>query len=177
MLISMSSGYVFLTDCSDFSEAQVVRSYLLSLGFSPKVRDEQMRSVAPHLNHLLGKLIIDIPEDEFFDASQALEKMERPNLSAVNDSTATNSADEKAEKALTQSQAMAKKALANSILGCIFLPVICNLYSIYLGLKVLKTEKPLSSKSRARIMWSMAFNTIAFYFWLTFGPTFFLRNF
>jgi hypothetical protein len=169
----MSSGYVFLTDCADFSEAQVVKSYLVSQGFSAKVRDEQMRTVAPHLNHLLGKLIIEVPEYEFLEASLALEKMERPNLSVVQ----AGDVSPENEDPLLRTQALAKKSLSNAIIGCIFIPVICNFYSYYLAMQVLKYEKPLSKKSRTRLFWAVIFNCIAFYFWLTFGPKFFLRNY
>jgi hypothetical protein len=38
-----------------------------------------------------------------------------------------------------------------------------------LGLRVLSREMPLSKQSRKRLLLAMMFNTIGFYFWLTFG--------
>jgi hypothetical protein len=127
------------------------------------VRDEQIRGVAPHLGNALGKLIIDIPEHEFLDASHALEKVEPPRIQVVvHDSEET--------------QNLAKKCLWNSILGIIIVPVLCNVYSIVLGLRVLSREMPLSQKSRQRLLLAMGFNTFAFYFWLVYGFKM-LRNF
>ena len=167
----MSNGYVFLTQCTDFSEAQVVRSYLISQGFSPKVRDENMRTVAPHMANLLGKLVIDIPENEFIEASQALEKMDR-KLFVVEDEQEVGEDGVQIihEDTTAYTQSLSKKALANAILGCILVPIICNVFSIRFIYTVLTTEKPLTSKSRSNILWALMFNTIGLYFWLLSGP-------
>jgi|GEM_PF-1428338 len=171
----MSNGYVFLTECADFSEAQVVRSFLIAQGFSPKVRDEQMRTVAPHLSNLLGKLTIDIPEHEFIEASQALEKMER-NLHVVRDNEVVEETEDGfviiQEDTTAYTQSLSKKALANAILGCILVPIICSIFSIRLIYRVVTQEKPLTPKSRYNILWALMFNTIGLYFWLTAGPKF-----
>ncbi|WP_374074401.1 hypothetical protein [Bdellovibrio bacteriovorus] len=156
-----NSGFVFLMDCADIGEAQVIKSFLESQGFHPRVRDEQTRSVAPHLGNLLGKLTLEIPEHEYMDASQTLESRERPRLQVA------------AETSSEDTQALAKKALWNAILGCVFIPLICNFYSMVLGYRVLRTEVPLSAKSRNRLLWAIFFNSIAFYIWLTIGPKFF----
>ena len=177
----MSNGYVFLTECADFSEAQVVKSYLVAQGFSPQVRDEQMRTVAPHLSNLLGKLTIDIPEYEFLEASQALEKMER-NLHVVRDDEEQAEHGEDGvviihEDTTAYTQSLSKKALANAIIGCILVPIICNVFSIRLIYRVVTQEKPLSAKSRYNILWALLFNTIGLYFWLTTGPSLLKNHF
>lgn len=169
MTDDLNSNYVFLTDCNDFSQAQVVKSYLISLGFHPRVRDEQTRTVAPHFENLLGKLRIDIPGYEFLAASAALEKLE--SSPAPDEQNAGRKDD------LQETQALAKKALANAILGCVFIPLLCNFYSIYLALIVLKKERPLSPKSRSRITWSVIFNALAFYIWFLIGPRYFLGSY
>lgn len=157
-------GYVFLTECQDIGQAQVVKSYLESLGFHPRVRDEQTRTVAPHLGQFLGRLAMDIPEIEFMAASLALEERENAtNLSVV---------DETEDQSLTYTQSLAKKAMWNAILGCFLVPLICNIYSVLLGFRVLKYEKPLSAVSRKRVLWALAFNSFAFYIWLTIAPQF-----
>lgn len=162
---------VFLTECADFGEAQVVKSFLESQGFHPRVRDEQTRTVAPHLQQLLGKLIIEIPEHEFLNASHALESLEKTTPLHV-----VGGDDEAREALLTYTQSLSKKCLINAVLGCIFIPVLCNLYSMVLGWKVLAQERPLSAISRHRIMLAIVFNTIAFYVWLAFGFKYFLKN-
>ncbi len=161
----MAKNYVFLTECADFSEAQVVKSFLVSMYLHPRVRDEQMRAIAPHLGDSLGKLIMEIPEDEFMKASQALEQKQdaaRPPAT---------SEEEKIED-LIRTQGMARKALWNSVLGCILIPLLCNLFSMILGYRVLKQEKPLSALSRRRLLIAIVFNSAAFFFWLTIGPHF-----
>ncbi|MDG0815841.1 hypothetical protein [Bdellovibrio svalbardensis] len=166
------SSYVFLTECADFGEAQVVKSFLVSQGFHPKVRDEQMRAVAPHLQNLLGKLIIEIPEEEAVDASQALESLEsRGDLHLVN-----NEEDQQKEVALALTQNMAKKTLINAVLGCVLIPVICNFYSMILGWRVMAAERPLSRVTRQRLILAVIFNTIGFYIWLGFGLKYFLQH-
>lgn len=162
MISNSSPGYVFLTECQDFSQAQIIKSFLESQGFHPRVRDEQTRAIAPHLGQFLGRLIIDIPEIEFMAASHSLESREQaPTLNEVSPSYE-----------IEFSQALAKKALWNAILGCLVMPVICNLYSMILGVRVLRMERPLSPLSRKRLLWAIGFNSFAFYFWLTLAPHF-----
>lgn len=149
-------NFVFLMECADFSEARVAKSFLQSQGLHPRVRDEQLRSVAPHLGDALGKLILEIPEHEFLAASQALEKIEQRSTAVV-------------ETGSEEAQKLAKKSLWNSILGIFVLPVLCNVYSMVLGFRVLGKEMPLSKKSRQRLLLAMMFNALSFYFWLTIG--------
>lgn len=160
---------VFLTICNDFAQAQVFKSYLVAQGFHPSVRDEQTRTIAPHFGQLLGKLTIEIPEDEFMAASAALEQLEEQNRLTLADEPQTNTNEE--------TQALAKKALLNSILGCSFVPLICTGLSVYQGLQVLSREKPLTKASQKRILWSLLFNTLSFYIWLALGPKYFWPHF
>ncbi|HEX7673041.1 MAG TPA: hypothetical protein VF412_02665 [Bdellovibrio sp.] len=170
------SSYVFLTECADLGEAQVVKSFLESQGFHPKVRDEQTRSVAPHLQNLLGELIIEVPEFEFMEASQALESLQ-PRLKIVRSESETEvEQQEAAEIHLQHTQSLAKKCLTNSILGCVFIPIFCTLYSMVLGWKVLAQERPLSKVSRNRLAMAIVFNTMGLYIWLVFGLRYFLHN-
>lgn len=161
------SSYVFLTEVADFPQAQVVKSYLVAQGFHPRLRDEQTRAVAPHLEQFLGKLIIDIPQDEFFEASSALESLQDSNgLKVAGDEEAELAKDQ----ALMESQAMAKRCVVNAVLGCTVIPLVCNLYSMLLGFRVLGREMPLSRLSRTRLIIAFFFNCAGFYIWLTFGP-------
>lgn len=168
------SSYVFLVECSDFSEAQVLKSFLESQGFHPKVRDEQFRSVAPHLQNLLGKLIIEIPEVEFLLASESLEKLEiaKPKESLTN----ASQTDSDREQHLLFTQSLAKKAVTNAIIGCIFIPLICNLYSLILSWRVVREERPLTSVSGKRLIIAILFNSLGFYIWLTMGAKYFLQR-
>lgn len=151
--------YVFLTLAKNFEEATIIKSLLISEGLHPRVRDENIRSIAPHFGQALGKLEIEIPEHEFQEASLALERNEPPRVIIVEESND-----------LEHSQEMAKKCLTNAILGCVLIPVICNLYSMILGFRVLKAERPLSRVSRKRLLFAIGFNSLAFFFWLEFGP-------
>lgn len=152
------TDYVFLMDCADFAEAQVIRSFLMSQGLNPRVRDEQTRGVAPHFGQLLGKLVLEIPEHEYVQASLLLESREEPKQA------------EKPESAVNaDTEALAKKALWNAIIGCVLVPIIFNFYSMRLGYRVLRTEVPLGKVSRKRLLWTIFFNSAAFYFWLTIG--------
>lgn len=154
------AGYVFLMDCKDFNEAQVVRSFLLAQGLHPRIRDEQTRAVAPHFENLLGRLTLEIPGYEFFEASRLLEEHEKPTVVTVTETWETDT------------KALAKKCLWNSILGLIIVPVICNFYSMSLGYRVLKAEKPLTSQSRRRLFWAVVFNSLSFIVWFTILPKF-----
>lgn len=159
-----NSEYVFFMDCQDIGEAQVIKSFLEAQGLHPRITNEQTRTIASHLGQLIAKLTIEIPEYEYMAASQALENRQDEGPQIIEEST------------LDFTQGLAKKALWNSILGCIFIPVICNFYSMMLGYRTLKMEKPLSSKSRNYLMWSLMFNSLAFYIWLTLGPRYFFNN-
>lgn len=161
------SKKVFLTECTDLSQVQVLKSFLEAQGFHPQVRDEKTRGVAPHLSQLLGKLILEVPEHEFLGASQLLESIEAASPSQ-------NRTEE--SLAFSYSQSLAKKSLWNAILGVILVPLLCNFYSMILGYRVLKIEKPLSPLSRNRLLWAILFNTMAFYIWLMIGPKYF-KNF
>lgn len=162
-----NTNYVFLTVCSDFAEAQVIRSFLMSQGFSPRVRDEQTRAVAPHFGQALGKLTLEVPEGEFLAASSALEKMADEQKSQE---TAAPDIRDVKEEFLLQTQGLAKKALLNAVLGCTLIPLLCTFYSIILSFRVLQYEKPMSSLSRRRLGIALALNALAFYVWLVIGP-------
>lgn len=162
-MTSSSNEYVFLMHCADFAEAQVIKSFLLSHGLHPRVRDEQTRAVAPHLGEFLGKLTLEIPEHEYMEASFALEKKEKPALKVVSTTP------------LEETQTMAKRSLLNAILGCVLIPLFCNLMSMSMGYRVLKQEVPLSKYSRNKLLLAIVFNSIAFFFWLTIGPKFIFK--
>lgn len=166
----MPPQYVFLAEVADFTEAQVVKALLESMYLHPRLRDEQTRAIVPHMNQLLGKLVIEIPEDEFMKASQALEQMQdihRPTVEASKDTE---------EAYLTFSQELAKKALLSAVLGCVFIPLVCNIYSIILSFRVIRTERPLTRVSGKRLMWAILFNAGGFYMWLTLGTKYFLKG-
>jgi hypothetical protein len=166
----MPPKYVFLTEVSDFAEAQVVKALLESMHLNPRLKDEQMRTIAPHWGQILGKMIMEIPEDEFMKASQALEQMQDTHRPAVEESKKTDEAH------LTFTQELAKKALLSAILGCVFIPIICNIYSLVLGYKVIRIERPLTKVSGKRLMWALLFNGIGFSIWLTIGPKYFFKH-
>lgn len=163
-----TSDYVFLIDCADFAEAQVIRSFLTSQGFHPRVRDEQTRGVAPHFGQLLGKLSLEIPEYEYIEASLLLESREKQEMT-------TEIPPEAGTAQNFRTEVLAKKALWNAIIGCVFLPIICNLYSMMLGYRVLRTEIPLGKVSRNRLLWAILFNSFAFYIWLAIIPAYFFH--
>lgn len=158
----INSDYVFLMDCADFSEAQVVRSYLLSQGFHPRVRDEQTRSVAPHFGQLLGRLTLEVPEAEFLSASQALEKFEKPPLAV---------AEEEQDAHSVALRMMGRRAVWNAILGMFILPIACNIYSLYLSFRVFRAEFPIASQNKRYLLWASIFNCLSIYFWLTIAPS------
>ncbi len=72
--------FVFLMDCADINEVQVVKSYLTALGFHPRIKDEYTRTVAPHYTNLLGNLSIEVPENEFIQASKIIEELSDTNI-------------------------------------------------------------------------------------------------
>lgn len=152
-------------DCADIGQAQVIRSYLQSFGLHPRVRDENTRGVAPHFGQVLGKLTLEIPEHEYMEASQALENREQEAPLIIVEE----------EHSLIETQSLAKKCLLNAILGCTVVPVVCNLYSMALGYRVLKHEKPLSKISRRRLNIALVFNCIGFVVWLQYAPKFLLH--
>lgn len=149
------NNYVFLMDCSDLAEIQVVRSYLTAEGFHPRIRDEQTRGVAPHFGHLLGKLVLEIPEPEYIRASLLLKGRQSNSPETVHPPTQPDT------------EALAKKALWNSIIGCVLVPLIFNFYSLIISYRVIRQESPLGNVSRKRLLLALFFNSLSFYFWLT----------
>ena len=168
----MATNYVFLTEVADFTEAQVVKSLLEGMHLNPRFRDQQMRSIAPHLGNALGAFTIEIPEDEFLKASQALEHLQNESRSQIEEEKNNPSH----EDMLVLTQELAKKSLLSSVLGCIFLPIVGSLYSMILGARVLNAERPLTPISRRRLMWAIFFNIIALYAWLVIGPRYFTHH-
>lgn len=148
--------FVFLMDCADINEVQVVKSYLTAMGFHPRIKDEYTRMVAPHYTNLLGNLSIEVPEHEFREASLAIEKKEDSQIIVK-------------EVQIEDHSSLAKRSLFLAILGCVLIPIIANIYSMFLGYRVLKRERPLNSKSRNQLFMALIFNSIAFYFWMTVG--------
>ncbi len=154
--------YVFLTDCGDLGEARVLMSYLESLGLHPRARDLHTRSIASHLSSALGKLTIEVPAYEFMEASRALEKREVP----------IQEAPPAEETHLTWTQGLAKKSLNSALIGLVVFPILPNFYSMVLGYRVLKSEKPFTSVSRNRLFWAVVVNSVTFIFWFMYFPQF-----
>ena len=154
------SEFVFLADCGDLGEAQVLKSFLEAEGFHPRVRDLHTRTVASHLGTALGKLTLEVPDDEFIAASQTLEKRVVP----------ITEAPPAEESHLVWTQGLAKKAMWNAVLGMVIIPLLPNFYSMALGYRVLKTEKPISGTSLNRIFWAIVFNSITFVVWFVYLP-------
>lgn len=155
--MNKNANYVFLVDCADINEVQVVKSFLQAQGFNPRVRDEYTRTVAPHYTNLLGRLNIEVPEDEFREASHALEERNDEMRQTV--STYKNEIND-------DHSHYAQRALLLAILGVILVPVFGGLYSMFMGYKALTKEKPMSSKSRNRLWLAILFNSVGFYVWL-----------
>lgn len=168
----MPAKYVFLTEAADFTEAQVIKSLLEGMYLHPRFHDEQMRTIASHLGGALGALVIEIPEDEFLKASQALEHLQNESRAQREE----EEADPSQEQLLVLSQEFAKKSLLSSIIGCIFLPIIGTFYSMALAIRVLRAERPLSSISKRRLMWAVFFNIIGVYIWIAIGPAYFYKH-
>ena len=152
---------VFLTEANSFEQAQVIKSLLKSNGLHPHFRDENMRSIGPHLNPMMGRIIIDIPEIEFLLASQILEQHELEKKS--------ESQPDKKSK-VEEQENLAKKVLISSILGCLILPIAASIYSMILGFRLLKTQPPLNKVILRRLALAVLFNSLALIYWLTFLP-------
>lgn len=156
-------SYVFVHEVRDLTEAKVVISYLNAHGFLARVRDEQTREMAPHLNLLLGRLLIEVPEHQAVDASLALEEMirRREELLAKNPS----GEQKEYEDLLAQSQNTARSSFICAVLGTFLIPILLNFYSLRLGYRVMKTESPVSKKSWRYLLAAGAFNSLSFWFW------------
>lgn len=167
-------SYVFIAECRDLSEARVIISYLEAHGFHPRASQEKTREIAPHLAQLMGKLSIEIPENEAIEASLALEELETKRQEIIKNSP-LNSREQEYERLLSESQEVAKKSFYCSILGAVLLPILMNFYSLKLAYRVMKTESPVSQKSWRFLLAAGFFNSISFYFWFNFGSRWLLN--
>lgn len=147
---------VFLIEAQSFAEAQIIKNILISHHLKPFFRDENTRSIAPHYEHLLGKIIIEVPEDEFIQASKIIEQMQDRNLR--NEKTSDNEVD-------LQTNDYAKKSLQMSMIG-LFLPLFGSLYSTILVFRALKHVRVLKKQEFYNVFFSMMINIFAFSFWL-----------
>lgn len=156
-------SYVFVHEVRDLAEARVVISFLEAHGVTARIRDEKMRETAPHLEYLMGKLLIEVPESQAIEASQCLEEMLRRREALL----AKNPTGEQKEyeELLAASQNTARSAFISAVLGTFLIPLLLNFYSLKLGFRVMKTESPVSPKSWRYLLAAGVFNMLSFWFW------------
>ena len=148
---------VFLIQANSFSEAQVIKNLLLSHDLHPFFRDENIRTIAPHYEQLLGKIIIEISEDEFVQASQLIEQMQdqdRRNQKINEDVIVDRPID------------YAKKSLQMAVIGAIILPILGSFYSTILAFRAFKNVRRLNQQELLHVFASMMINIFSFCFWL-----------
>lgn len=118
-----------LVRLNSFSEAQVLRGYLVSCGLNPIFMDESMRTIAPHLELFLGEIRIFIPEVEYDLAIQLLR--EKRIQSIKSNLIEEDKIDVNFDMGVDPLSAL-KKLKKLLILSLVILPVLPNLYSLYL---------------------------------------------
>ncbi len=160
--------YVFISESKNLAEAQIVVSYLEAHGFHPQIKDLNMRQMAPHFETFLGKIIIEIPEEEAIEASLCIENLERAKAAQI-DSYMKDRSPDSQEALLEASQANARRAMLCGLFGVFLIPILLNFYSMMLIFRVMRTERPVSSKSWKYLLYGAAFNLLAFIFWFNFG--------
>lgn len=160
--------YVFISEARSLTEAQVVASYLEAHGFHPQIKDLNTRQLAPHFETFLGKISIEVPEAEAIEASLCIENLERAKSEQKKNYLKDRDPDEE-EVLLASSQANARRAMLCALFGLIFIPILLNFYSMMLSFRVMRTERPVSSKSWKYLLYGAVFNLIAFGFWFNFG--------
>lgn len=148
---------VFLVEANSFSEAQVIKNLLVSQGLNPLFRDENIRTIAPHYEHLFGKIIIEIPDHEFIEASQMIERMIDENRSRSSTENLDNS---------SSSINYARKSLNMAVIGVFLLPMLGSFYSTILVFRAFKKSKFLNKQELLQTFAAMMINIFACCFWL-----------
>ncbi len=151
-----SNPWVELERATNIAEAEVIRSFLLSYNIETLIPDEHTARNMHYLTPMLGFVRIQVQEENLSVAQELLKKM-RITLAEEHQPEPYGNTEEGDGLALRASRA--------AIFGLVMLPLILNLYSVFVMWSCLQKNIVLSAKGKRHLFVAFVFNTLAILAW------------
>ena len=154
-----NNSWVELERATNIAEAEVIRSFLQSHDIETLIPDEHTARNMHYLTPMLGFVRIQVQESNLAIAQELLKKM-RITL-----------AEEHPHEPFAHTEigdGMALRASRSAIFGLLMLPLILNLYSIFMMWQCLQKNVALSPKGKRHFVVAFIFNTMAIFAWGSF---------
>lgn len=151
-----NNSWVELERATNIAEAEVIRSFLQSHDIETLIPDEHTARNMHYLTPMLGFVRIQVREADLAIAQELLLKM-RITL-----------ADEHQPEPYAHTEdgdGLALRASRSAIFGLLMLPLVLNLYSVFMMWQCLQKRVALSAKGKRHFVVAFIFNVIAIFAW------------
>jgi len=126
-------------------EAELAANYLREHGLAVRIDNDVLQGMNPLWGMALGGVRVYVPEADSERAKALLEELERPSPEKA------EPRDDPAERT-REFDAAARRALAAAVIGSFLLPVVAQVYSLVIALRL----RPAQLGPRGRRHWALA---------------------
>lgn len=137
-------------------EAEAARNFLVAEGIGAHVDNLQMGSIFPHQTQAFGGITLSVPEAEFERAEELLGESEawaaQPEVAA----------EDEADARERRHHQLMKRAAYGALAGTFFLPVIANLFSVFLLAQAHRENSIWFWRRKTALTISVVFNLAGF---------------
>lgn len=151
-----SHQWVELERATNIAEAEVIRSFLQSQGIEVLIPDEHTARTMHYLTPMLGFVRIQVQEHNVAAAQDALKKMRI---------TIAEEHQPEPYPTTEQADALALRASRTAIFGVMMVPLVLNLYSVFVMWECLSSKATFSAKGRRHFIVAFIFNFIGILGW------------
>lgn len=148
--MSKSGERKFVGRFPSVMDADVACSFLESNGLEAEVESRHLGTIMPHATQAIGGIRISVAAEDEEQAKGLLASLPAIDLSEPL---------ENKDRAVVN---LMKRAAYGAMLGCIILPVISNLYSVFLFFQARKWNSDLFWEQKKLILIGVIFNLIGF---------------
>jgi hypothetical protein len=126
-------------------EAELAANYLREHGLAVRIDNDVLQGMNPLWGMALGGVRVYVPIADSERAKALLEELERP-------SPENSEPREDPSERTREFDAAARRALAAAVIGSFLLPVVAQIYSLFIALRL----RPAQLGSRGRRHWALA---------------------
>ena len=140
-------------------EAEAAKSILESAGIQAYVDGGHLGSIMPHTTQALGGVRLKVRGEDEARAKTYLEEFNESS-SEPGEVDFGDDAEEEVSPASRKAANWVKRATYGAVIGTFLLPLVSNLFSIYLYTEAYKLDRKVFVKNKGRVMVGMTFNAV-----------------
>ena len=140
-------------------EAETAKSILESAGIQAYVDGGHLGSIMPHTTQAQGGVRLKVRGEDEAKANAYLEEFNESS-SEPGEVDFDEDAEEESAPSSRKAANWVKRATYGAVIGTFLLPLVSNLFSIYLYAEAYKMDRKVFAKNKARVMIGMTFNAV-----------------